>query len=192
MSSREIFSVGHSTHEMEVFLGILTEHSIELLVDVRRFPGSRRHPQFNKEALEKALRGVGIAYQHMPELGGRRNPAPDSPNFGWEVEAFRGYADHMQSGEFRDALKLLQKHASRRRTSLMCAEAPWWKCHRRILSDALVVWGWKVRHIMPGADATAHRLTEFAVSEGESLTYPPLQFGLDLSELPSVGRQPGR
>ena len=156
-------------------MGLLRRHGIGTLVDVRRFPGSRRHPQFNSEALARTLADAGIEYLHLEELGGRRNPAKDSPNGGWQVGQFRGYADHMDSDEFKAGLARLRELAAAGRTAVMCAEAQWWRCHRRLLSDALLVRGHEVIHIGARGEAQAHELTEFAVAEGERVTYPPAQ-----------------
>jgi uncharacterized protein (DUF488 family) len=142
---------------------------------VRRFPGSKRLPHFNAEALRAAL---GDAYQHFPELGGRRSRVPGSPNGGWEVAAFQGYADHMASEEFARGLQRLEAWARERSVAVMCAEAPWWRCHRRLLADALVVRGWSVRHILGPERAPEHELTEFALVEDGRLTYPPRQLEL--------------
>jgi uncharacterized protein (DUF488 family) len=145
---------------------------------VRRFPGSRRLPHFNAEALQEALPADGIAYEHFPELGGRRSRVPGSPNGGWENAAFRGYADHMASEEFARGLERLEGWAARQRVAVMCAEAPWWRCHRRLISDALLVRGWRVCHILGAGRATEHELTSFARVEESCLTYPPSQLSL--------------
>ena len=144
-------------------------------MDVRRFPGSRRHPHFNAEALRPTLGEAGIEYLHLPELGGRRNPVEHSRNSGWQVGQFRGYADHMESEEFGDGLTRLTELAVAKRTAVMCAEAQWWRCHRRMLSDALLVRGYEVVHIGARGETRLHELTDFAVAEGERLSYPPAQ-----------------
>ncbi len=142
---------------------------------MRRFPGSRRHPQFNSGALESSLADAGIEYLHLEELGGRRNPTDGSPNAGWQVGQFRGYADHMETEEFEAGLTRLRELAAAKRTAVMCAEAQWWRCHRRLLSDALLVRGYEVVHIGARGETQTHELTEFAVADGERLTYPPAQ-----------------
>ena len=122
---------------------------------------------------------LGTGYEHFPELGGRRSRVPDSPNGGWEVAAFQGYADHMASEEFARGLERLEAWAAERHVAVMCAEAPWWRCHRRLLADALLVRGHEVCHIMGPERATAHELTEFAHVDGGRLTYPPRQLSLE-------------
>jgi uncharacterized protein (DUF488 family) len=174
----QIFTVGHSTHSLERLVGLLRTHGVDALADVRRFPGSRRLPHFNRDQLAEGLAAAGIAYEHLPELGGRRKARPDSPNGGWEVAGFRGYADHMDTDEFSAGLRRLEALGRKRRAAFMCAEAPWWRCHRRLVADALSVRGWDVRHIGPDGRLTAHELPEFAVVEGERITYPPRQGAL--------------
>lgn len=169
-----IFTIGHSTHELDGFLALLRGAEIELLVDVRRYPSSRRFPWFNGPALAEAV----PAYRHEEALGGRRQPAPDSRNAGWRVGQFRGYADHMASPEFQAALDRLLEEP--RRTAVMCAEAQWWRCHRRLLSDALVARGAEVVHLDGRGGSAPHELTEFALVEGDNLTYPPAQAELDV------------
>ena len=173
-----IFTVGHSTHELSALLELLRAHDVGAVADVRAYPGSRRMPRFNREALARALATAGIGYRHLPELGGRRRPAGGGQNQGWEVEAFRAYADHMASGEFALGLDRLQAMARQRPTAVMCAEGLWWRCHRRLVADALLIRGWDVVHIAPDASVTAHELTSFAVPDGTGLTYPPAQASL--------------
>jgi uncharacterized protein (DUF488 family) len=172
---REIFTIGHSTHEQERLLALLQAKGVAALADVRRFPGSRRLPHFNREPLAAGLAAAGIAYEHLPQLGGRRRPRPDSPNGGWEVAGFRGYADHMDSEEFAVGLRRLEELGRRGRAAFMCAEAPWWRCHRRLVADALVVRGWEVRHIGPDGRLAGHELPDFAVVSGARVSYPPRQ-----------------
>lgn len=138
---------------------------------MRRFPGSRRHPHFAREQLEPLLRSHGIEYHWMPELGGRRAARRDSPNTGWKVDGFRGYADYMGTAEFRDAFRALVQLSRERRTSIMCAEALWWQCHRRLLSDALMVLGAEVLHIQAAGKAPPHRLMPPAKLIGGKLDY---------------------
>ena len=151
------------------------------MADVRRRPGSRRLPWFGEAALRASLPEAGIAYAHLPALGGRRTRRPDSLNGGWENASFQGYADHMASPEFAEGLARLEALARSASTAFMCAEAPWWRCHRRLIADALVVRGWDVRHLLPGGRVAPHALTDFAVvGEGGGLTYPPPQLGLEV------------
>jgi uncharacterized protein (DUF488 family) len=163
-----------------VFLRLLSGHDVQTLVDVRRYPGSRRMPRWNTDSLERTLERAQIAYLHIPELGGRRRPLPGSPNGGWRVEQFRGYADHLQSGEFRAGLERLTTIAGRERTVVMCAEAQWRRCHRRLLADALLARGWTVLHVGPGGEVERHRLPDFAILEHGHLSYPPAQAALDV------------
>ena len=184
MDDREIaariWTVGHSTHELGAFVRLLRAHEIGLVADVRTVPKSRRMPWFWGDALARSLPQEGVAYEHFRDLGGFRRPRPDSPNGGWRVEAFRGYADNMESASFLAALERLMQVARERRTAVMCAEAQWTRCHRRLLSDALLVRGFEVCHIGSGGRLERHALTPFAVVEGERLVYPPEQTELDL------------
>ena len=161
-------------------MALLEGHRIQCLADVRVHPGSRRLPHFNQQSLAAELPAHGIAYEHLRALGGRRRPAPDSPNAGWESEAFRGYADHMRSAEFWEGLEALERLARAKPTAVMCAEAVWWRCHRRLIADALVVRGWRVRHISASGPVSEHELTPFAVVDGAHLSYPPEQARLDV------------
>ena len=157
----------------DAFIALLTTHSIELVADVRRFPGSRRWPHFGAEALAQRLGEEGIAYRHFPELGGRRSKRrPDSLNTAWRVEAFNAFADYMASTEFAEALGALESAAAGARTAIMCAEARPWRCHRRLIADALIVRGWTVLDIMSRGKATPHQLPDFARVAGGSVTYP--------------------
>jgi uncharacterized protein (DUF488 family) len=175
-----IFTVGHSTHALDAFVALLQGAGVEGIADVRAYPGSRRMPHFGREELERTLPGIGIRYRHLPALGGRRRPAPDSPNGGWNNGQFRGYADHMASDEFLAGRAALEALAAERPTAAMCAEGPWWHCHRRLLADALLARGHEVAHLHPDGRVEAHRLTEFALVDGDSLTYPPPQGSLGL------------
>jgi uncharacterized protein (DUF488 family) len=168
--------VGHSTHEPGRFLRLLRAASIEALVDVRRHPGSRRMPHFASAALAESLAGTGIEYAWLgEELGGRRRPRRDSPNGGWRVEGFRGYADHMASPEFAAGLERLERIGREKRTAFMCAEGDWHRCHRRLIADALAVRAWRVEHLLPDGRREPHELPPFAVVEGERVSYPPKQ-----------------
>ncbi len=167
-----IFSVGHSTRPLDAFLGLLMEHGVEAIVDVRRFPGSRRFPQFSAEALPVALRRAAIRYTHMPELGGRRRPRPDSVNTAWRNSAFRGYADYMLTPDFAVGLNALLALAAQTRLALLCAEALWWRCHRRLIADVLVVRGYVVEHIHGAGSTVRHQLPSFAHLDGCNISYP--------------------
>jgi uncharacterized protein (DUF488 family) len=172
----EIYTVGHSTHGTEDLLQLLGGHRIAAVADVRRYPGSRRNPQFNAEALAGALAVEGIELVPFGEtLGGRRRPVPKSPNGGWRVAGFRAYADHMASDSFASGLGDLEALARRKAVAVMCAEADWHRCHRRLIADALVVRGWRVLHAGAGGALAEHELTPFALVEGGRITYPPAQ-----------------
>ena len=173
-----IWTIGHSTRTWEDFLGLLGLHGIEAIADVRRFPGSRRHPWFASEAMAEALPAAGFAYRWLPQLGGRRRVQPGSPNGGWRNAAFQGYADHMASDEFAEGLALALELAASRRSALMCAEAVWWRCHRRLVSDLLVHRGWTVLHVIDDKPPRAHVLGEDARADGAGLVYPPAQASL--------------
>ena len=166
-----IWTVGHSNRTLEDFVTILRSHNIELVVDVRRFPGSRRYPHFNSEKLSTALAEQGIAYLHFPELGGRRAPRPDSPNVAWRNEGFRGYADYMETAEFRAAIDKLASEAKKRRTVVMCAEALWWQCHRSMVADFLKTEGWSVWHVLGAQKTEEHKYTAPAHVVNGRLTY---------------------
>ena len=173
-----VFTIGHSTHEPDAFAELLAQHDVQTLVDVRRYPGSRRVPWTGAGEIERAL--PAVEYRHLPGLGGRRAPDLDSVNGFWENDGFRGYADHMASEEFAIALESLLELARQRTVAVMCAERPWWRCHRRLLADALVVRDLGVCHIDPRGGAEPHRLTEGAVVEGARIRYPPAQAQLGL------------
>ena len=167
-----IFTIGHSTHAIEKFVEMLRAHGVQRLVDVRTIPRSRHNPQFNKEALGKALRNRRISYRHMKALGGLRRARPDSPNMGWRNASFRGFADYMQTPEFAEAIHALIKLAAEKPTAIMCAEAVPWRCHRSLIADALTVRGIAVRHIHSATNAKPHALTPMARVEGGRITYP--------------------
>jgi uncharacterized protein (DUF488 family) len=170
---RPLFTVGHSTRSAGELIALLREAGIERLVDVRRFPGSRRHPQFGREALTAALAAAGIEYRHAPDLGGRRTPRPDSPNTAWRVAAFRGYADHMETPEFQAALGGLLAAAAERPTAILCAEAVPWRCHRRLIADALAARGVEVVHLLAPGRREPHALHPDArMLPGGRLVYP--------------------
>jgi len=166
-----IWTVGHSTLTIEQFLGVLSSFQIELLVDVRSFPGSRRYPHFNKENLRVLLSSAGIGYAHMPELGGRRKTRPDSPNVAWRNESFRGYADYMETNAFTEGIDRLLEFARERRTAVMCAEAVWWRCHRSLIADYLKADGVTVIHILSEGKSEEHPYTTAAQIVNGKLSY---------------------
>ncbi len=166
-----VWTIGHSTRTADDFRQTLTAYGIRALVDVRRFPGSRRLPQFGSEELARDLDRAGIAYHWLESLGGRRRPNPDSANTAWRNDAFRAYADHIESDEFADGLNDLLMVAYGLNTVVMCAEVLWWRCHRRLLSDVLVTLGVEVVHIRDATHSEPHRLVEPARVVHGQLTY---------------------
>lgn len=182
-----LYTIGHSTRPAAELVELLHRHGVECLVDVRRYPGSRRHPQYGSEALAQVLAENGITYVHEPELGGRRTPRPDSPNGYWRDAGFRGYADYMATPEFEAALARLRARADGCTVAIMCAEAVPWRCHRQLIADALVAGGDDVAHITGPGEARAHVLNAAArVTEDGTLTYPgaPVQEDLFGGEAP--------
>jgi uncharacterized protein (DUF488 family) len=167
-----LFTIGHSNRSFEDLAAILKAHGIELLADIRTVPKSRHNPQFNREALAVALPREGVAYIHIPELGGLRHPRKDSINDAWRNASFRGYADYMQTPEFAAAIDRLLIEAAAHRTAIMCAESVPWRCHRSLVADAVTARGVEVRHIMSATAANPHKLTPFAQVEGEQVSYP--------------------
>jgi uncharacterized protein (DUF488 family) len=161
--AQEILTIGHSTHPAEKFVRLLRAHGAEVLCDVRRFPASRRNPQFNANALRDALEAAGIAYESFgDELGGRRRPRPGREPNPWRNAAFRGYAEYMETAEFAGGLERLEVLARQRRTAIMCAESDWRRCHRRLISDTLVARGWRVTHIRHDGRGEGHQPTLLA------------------------------
>jgi len=167
-----LFTVGHSTRSLDELVDLLRAHDVALLGDVRTVPASRRVPHFGRAVLAQELPERGVEYQHLPALGGLRRPRLDSPNTGWRNQAFRGFADHMATGEFRDALDRVVELGRDRHVALMCAEAVPWRCHRSLIADALTVRGLEVRHILGGGRTQPHALTPFARLQDGLLTYP--------------------
>jgi len=171
--SETLWTIGHSNRSMEAFLDLLRENQIECLADVRRFPGSRKHPQFGKDELPLSLSEAGIKYKHFEALGGRRRERlPDSPNSAWRVEQFAAYADYTQSSAFQSALADLTELANGKRTAIMCAEQDWHSCHRRLIADALVARGWQVLNIVRKNRTEPHMLPDFSRVENGRVTYP--------------------
>lgn len=169
----EVLTIGHSTHPLEAFIGLLTMHAVKKVVDVRTIPRSRHNPQFNKETLPARLTTVGLGYMHAPGLGGLRHPRVDSPNTGWRNASFRGFADYMQTNEFEENLGILIALIRQERVALMCAEALPWRCHRSLIADALVVRQIGVGHIMSPTHIEPHAITPWARVTGGAITYPP-------------------
>lgn len=167
----QLWTVGHSNRSIEQFIELLTAQNIQLLADVRRFPGSRRLPHFGQENLSKSLASIGIDYVHFPELGGRRKALPNSPNSAWRNEAFRGYADFMMTSEFRAGIDRLLKFAREKRTAIMCAEALWWQCHRSLIADYLKAAGHTVINILAPNKIEEHPFTSAARIVNGKLTY---------------------
>jgi uncharacterized protein (DUF488 family) len=168
-----IYTVGHSTHPIEAFIGMLDSFGVETLVDVRTIPRSRHNPQFEQAALERELAAAGIGYRHMKALGGLRKTSADSVNTGWRNASFRGYADYMQTDEFAAAVDELIAIARERPTAIMCAEAVPWRCHRSLVADALTVRDIPVVEIFSDSKSRPHTLTSFARVSGTEITYPP-------------------
>jgi uncharacterized protein (DUF488 family) len=166
-----VFTVGHSTRSGEEFVEILKAHGVEVLVDVRSFPGSRRYPQFNRAALSESLAEAGIEYRHELRLGGRRAPRADSHNTAWRNPQFRGYADHMETEGFRKGVEDLLELACDRRVAVMCAEAVWWRCHRSLLADYLKAHGHTVLHIIDKKKIEEHPYTPAAQIVEGKLSY---------------------
>ncbi len=168
-----VWSIGHSTHPWDAFLTLLAAHAITTLVDIRTVPKSRRHPHFHTDALARELPRHDVEYVHLAALGGWRQAAPDSPNGAWRNASFRGYADYAMSDEFAAGLEALRAHADDARTAMMCSEALWWRCHRRLVADRLVLAGDEVRHIGSDGRTQLHRITPFATVRADQLVYPP-------------------
>jgi uncharacterized protein (DUF488 family) len=167
-----VMTIGHSTHTIEEFIGLLQAHGATCVVDVRSVPRSWHNPQFNKTALPRSLKKAGLGYVHAAGLGGLRHARRDSPNLGWRNASFRGYADYMQTPEFAESLDELIRLAKRERVVLMCAEAVPWRCHRSLIADALLVRGIRTEDILTATRRQVHALTPFAQVRGATITYP--------------------
>jgi len=168
---KHIWTIGHSTRSIDEFTALLKSFQIEVVADIRSLPGSRRFPHFNKEALQVSLPENNIQYIHLKELGGRRKVRPGSVNTGWHLDAFRGYADYMESDAFISAIKELENYASEKRIAYMCSEDVWWRCHRSLVSDYLKVNGWTVIHIMDTGKSQEHPYTSPAKVVNGELKY---------------------
>lgn len=171
-SELTIFTIGHSTRTLDEFVNLLRAYNVTLVVDVRSVPRSRHNPQFNKETLPDSLKLAGVKYVHMPDIGGLRRAKPDSVNTAWKNKSFRGYADYMQTKEFTEQLLNLMLLARGNTVAVMCAEAVPWRCHRSLISDALVIRHVNVKHILTKDNVIKHRLSEWARIEGTKITYP--------------------
>jgi uncharacterized protein (DUF488 family) len=167
-----LFTVGHSTRDLDQLVELLKQHEVALLADVRTSPASRRLPHFSRAALAALLPRRGLAYVHLPELGGFRRPLPGSLNDGWSNQSFRGYADYMGSGQWRAGLERLVDLAAAQNVAAMCAEALPWRCHRSLIADGLVARGLPVLHLLGPGQSQPHRLTPFARVNGDGITYP--------------------
>jgi uncharacterized protein (DUF488 family) len=172
VEEKNIWTIGHSTRAIDHFIAMLQSFNIELVADIRSFPVSRRYPHFNKEDLEISLSAKKIKYMHLKNLGGRRPVKADSINTGWRNAAFRGFADYMQTDDFRKGIEQLEIIAATKRTAYMCSEAVWWRCHRSLVSDFLKLRGWTVNHIMEIGKAQEHSYTQPAKIVNGKLSYP--------------------
>lgn len=167
----EIWTIGHSTHPIADFIQMLNSFEIQTLVDVRSLPGSRKFPQYDKQALDISLREADIRYLHLKDLGGRRKASKDSKNMAWRLPSFRGYADYMETEQFLEAEQQLESLGMANRTAYMCAEAVWWSCHRSLISDYLKAKHWVVYHIMGIGKAQEHPYTSPARIINGQLAY---------------------
>lgn len=167
-----VCTIGHSNRALDDFVDLLKRNQIEHVLDVRTVPRSRHNPQFAQDALPDSLNAVGIAYTHLPGLGGLRHARADSPNTGWRNASFRGYADYMQTPEFAENVERVAELARFQRCVLMCAEAVPWRCHRSLIADALLVRGIRSEDIMSATRRQVHALTPFAEVLGTRITYP--------------------
>ena len=169
-----IWTIGHSTRTIDGFISLLKENEIKFLVDVRAFPGSKRYPQFNKDALAESLNANGIRYEHFPELGGKRKSKADSSNTAWRNTSFRGYADYMETEQFQKGVeRLLDVAAEAGPTAIMCAEAVWWRCHRSLIADYLKARGVEVMNILGAKKVELHPYTSAARIVNGELSYEP-------------------
>lgn len=171
MANNEIWTIGHSTRDFKEFVELLKKNSIEVLVDVRSLPGSRKFPHFDKEQLEEHLPGQGMEYIHSAGLGGRRKGKKDSHNTVWRNPSFRAYADYMETGDFAQAVNQLKSFAADRKVCMMCSEAVWWRCHRSMIADILKSHDWQVMHILSPTKVELHPYTSAAVIKDGTLRY---------------------
>ena len=171
-TAKTIYTIGHSTRSIEEFIDILRHYGVDEVVDIRTMPRSRKNPQFNRDELECALPEAGISYTYAKDLGGLRKPRKDSLNAGWRNDSFRGFADYMQTPEFSDAIQRLMELTEHKTIAIMCAEVLPWRCHRSLIADALVIRGYDVVEIFYKEKSRTHKLTPFAIAEGDKVTYP--------------------
>lgn len=171
MTNKSVYTIGHSNRTLAYFLDVLQAYSIEVVIDIRTIPKSRNNPQFNQEALKQSLKKQKIKYVHLKNLGGLRHPKKDSVNTAWENASFRGFADYMQTAEFKEGLEELMELAKEKVCVIMCAEAVPWRCHRSLVADALTLKKWKVFHIQSKITAKPHELTPFLHRVGRKLVY---------------------
>ena len=172
--SRIVQTIGHSTRTLDEFIALLKAHAVTLVVDVRTIPRSRHNPQFNENSLPESLKKAGIGYVHMAGLGGLRHAKHNSVNTGWRNTSFRGYADYMQTPEFEQAIAELIRLLKEKTTVYCCTEAVFWRCHRQLVSDALLARGYRIGHIFSATKVEEHSFTKFVQAEGTTLTYPGL------------------
>ena len=172
MEESVLFTIGHGTRSIEDFIELLKIYEVQRVVDVRTIPRSRHNPQFNKEILPKSLKRAHICYIHIKGLGGLRHAKKDSVNTAWRNASFRGFADYMQTEEFKKSLEILIKIAKQKKVAIMCAESVPWRCHRSLISDALLVHGVQVKHIMSRKTCNDHNLTPWAKIKNFQVTYP--------------------
>lgn len=176
--TNKIWTIGHSTKPIIEFIQLLQSFNIKCLVDIRSFPGSKYCPQFNKGELQLALETEGICYLHSPDLGGRRKSISNSPHIAWKNAAFKGYADYMDTDDFKKAITVLEDIALKQTTTYMCSEAVWWRCHRSLVSDYLKLQDWQVFHIMGINKATEHSYSKPANIVNDKLVYSKTEEGL--------------
>jgi uncharacterized protein (DUF488 family) len=167
-----IFTIGHGTRSIDEFIGLLNTYKIQRVVDVRTIPRSRHNPQFNKETLPKKLKKVHIGYIHIKGLGGLRHAKKDSVNMAWRNASFRGFADYMQTEDFKKNIERLIKIARQKKIVIMCAESVPWRCHRSLIADALFVRGIKIKHIMSHRTYSDHNITPWAKMKDYQVNYP--------------------
>lgn len=166
-----LYTIGHSTRDINTFIDLLLQHDITVLVDVRSLPGSNKFPHFNQDALAKSLKENGIEYHHLIGLGGRRKPIKDSKNTVWRNKSFQAYADYMETEEFKIAVAELKDIAHKNTTAIICSEAVWWRCHRALISDFLKIEGWDIEHIISKTNVQEHPYTSAAKIVDNKLSY---------------------